>query len=264
MAETEGAVFDAYAAYYDLLYRDKDYAGEAAYVHGLIRRHAPGAQDILELGCGTGRHAEAFAQLGFRVTGVDRSGEMVARARERALGRDDLQFMEGDLREFRSGRKYGVVLALFHVMSYQTENADLAAAFATAAEQLAPGGIFIFDCWYGPGVLSDPPKTRVRRLHGDGIDVTRIAEPVSHHDRNRVDVHYEVIVEGNARIERILEVHSMRYLFTPEVDLMLAAAGLRRLAAEQWLDGTVLGVESWNACYVAGLMSNECTADSLQ
>ena len=84
-------------------------------------------------------------------------------------------------------------------MSYQTENADLAAAFATAAEHLAPGGIFIFDCWYGPGVLTDPPTTRVRRLHGDGIEVTRIAEPVNHYDRNRVDVHYEVIVEGASR-----------------------------------------------------------------
>ena len=165
MAEPEGAVFDAYAAYYDLLYRDKDYAGEAAYVQGLIRRHAPGARHILELGCGTGRHADALTNLGFRVTGVDRSGEMVARARERAVGRQDLQFMEGDLRDFRSGRKYEVVLALFHVMSYQTENADLAAAFTTAAEHLAPGGIFIFDCWYGPGVLTDPPTTRVRRLH---------------------------------------------------------------------------------------------------
>lgn len=251
MAETEASVFDAYAAYYDLLYRDKDYAGEAAYVHGLIRRYAPGARDILELGCGTGRHAEAFAQLGFRVTGVDRSGEMVARARERAAGRHDLLLMEGDLRDFRSDRKFEVVLALFHVMSYQTENADLSAAFATAAEHLARGGIFIFDCWYGPGVLTDPPTTRVRRLHGNGIDMTRIAEPVSHHDRNRVDVHYEVIVEGASRMERIREVHSMRYLFTPEVDLLLDAAGLRRLAAEQWLDGSVLGAESWNACYVA-------------
>ena len=32
-------VFDAYAAYYDLLYRDKDYPGEARYVQSLLRRH---------------------------------------------------------------------------------------------------------------------------------------------------------------------------------------------------------------------------------
>ena len=41
-------------------------------------------------------------------------------------------------------------------------------------------------------------------------------------------------------MERIREVHLMRYLFTPEVDLMLDAAGLRRLTAEQWLDGQCL------------------------
>src|SRR5579883_3231722 len=32
-------VFNAYAAYYDLLYRDKDYAGEAGYVRSLLSRH---------------------------------------------------------------------------------------------------------------------------------------------------------------------------------------------------------------------------------
>ena len=50
--------FDTYARYYDLLYRDKDYAGEAAYVASHIRQHAPEAARILELGCGTGAHAE--------------------------------------------------------------------------------------------------------------------------------------------------------------------------------------------------------------
>jgi len=46
--------FALYARYYDLLYADKDYAGEAAYVAGLIRQRLPGATRILELGSGTG------------------------------------------------------------------------------------------------------------------------------------------------------------------------------------------------------------------
>lgn len=252
MADTIGSVFDAYAAYYDLLYRDKDYMAEAAYVYGLIQRYAPEARDILELGCGTGLHAENFARLGCRVTGVDQSSAMVERARLRASGNPDLYFHEGDLRSFRAGRKFDVVLALFHVMSYQTSNADLAAAFATAVEHLSPGGVFIFDCWYGPGVLTDPPATRIKRLNGDGINITRIAEPVHYPDANRVDVHYEVLVEGGGRVERIREVHAMRYLFTPEVELLLGANGMRRLAAEKWLDGTAPSSETWNACYVAG------------
>lgn len=247
-------VFDAYAAYYDLLYRDKDYAGEAAYVNRLIRRHRPAAQEALELGCGTGSHALELAKLDLAVTGVDRSAVMVERAVERASKtdrRDRLRFMQGDLREFRAGRSFDVVLALFHVMSYQTTNADLAAAMATAAAHLRPGGVFVFDCWYGPGVLTDPPTTRVRRLQGDGFAVTRIAKPEHHPNENRVDVHYEILVEHGDRSERIVEVHPMRYLFAPEVDLLLATAGLQRVALESWMDGNQPGLRSWNACFVA-------------
>ena len=49
--------FGLYSKYYNLLYADKDYAGEARYVDSIIRRHTPRAATMLELGCGTGRYA---------------------------------------------------------------------------------------------------------------------------------------------------------------------------------------------------------------
>lgn len=249
------AVFNAYAAYYDLLYHDKDYVGEAAWIDALIRRHSPDARNVLDLGCGTGRHAIHLVQRGYSVTGVDVSPAMVERAKERAqkadLGPATPQFTCGDLRKYRDSKQYDVVLALFHVMSYQVSNADLRAAMATATEHLAPGGLLVFDCWYGPGVLSEPPTTRVRRLQGDGFAVIRIAEPEHRTDENRVDVHYEILVERNGSVERIQECHSMRYLFIPEVDLLLTAAGLERIDATKWLDCTSPDARSWNTCFVA-------------
>ena len=69
------AVFDRYAQYYDLFYREKDYRGEVDYVDALIKRYATNdARTILDLGCGTGGHAVLLAQKGYHVTGVDRSG----------------------------------------------------------------------------------------------------------------------------------------------------------------------------------------------
>ena len=53
-------VFDAYARYYDLLYCDKDYAAEAGYVANHIRKLLPHTTHILELGCGTGAHANIW------------------------------------------------------------------------------------------------------------------------------------------------------------------------------------------------------------
>ena len=45
-------IFNAYTQYYDLLYTDKDYRGEAAFIDRLLRQYGQGSE-LLELGCGT-------------------------------------------------------------------------------------------------------------------------------------------------------------------------------------------------------------------
>jgi len=50
---------DIYSQYYDLLYQDKDYVGEVKYVDNLIAKFSEGkSKTILDMGCGTGKHAE--------------------------------------------------------------------------------------------------------------------------------------------------------------------------------------------------------------
>ena len=77
-------VFDAYAAYYDLLYQDKNYPKEAKYVSRLLDESGINRGEILELGSGTGKHAEEFAKMGFSVHGIDLSPEMVQKANHRS------------------------------------------------------------------------------------------------------------------------------------------------------------------------------------
>ena len=54
-------VFQRYSAYYDLLYRDKNYAMEAEYVARILRDAASNAKSLLEFGSGTGRHGRLLA-----------------------------------------------------------------------------------------------------------------------------------------------------------------------------------------------------------
>lgn len=248
-------VFGSYSRYYDLLYRDKDYAGEAGYVDDLIRRFCPEAYTVLNLGCGSGRHDRELTRLGYAVTGIDRSEAMLDEARRAAAGSDLLEYVCGDLRTTRLGQRFDVVLALFHVFSYQISNADLQAAFATVREHLSPGGICLFDCWYGPGVLTDRPAQRVRELEDDRIKVTRYADPMMHPNDNLVDVQYRICILNKAddRLEELNETHHMRYLFRPEVELLLEANDLRPVLFEEWLSGREPGFESWNVvfCVVA-------------
>jgi SAM-dependent methyltransferase len=248
-------VFDAYAAYYDLLYRDKDYHGEARYVRNLLARHGVDTGRLLELGCGTGRHAEHLARLGYSVHGIDSSPLMVEKARERlpsGLG-PGVGFEVGDVRTSRLGTQFEAVISLFHVASYQSSNPDLAAMFATAGAHLREGGLFVFDCWYGPGVLTDPPAVRVRRLDDGPVRILRIAEPVLHPNENLVDVSYTVLVmsDPSEPATEIRETHRMRYLFLPELRALLEAAGMRLVHAEEWLSGRQLSRESWQAVVIA-------------
>jgi SAM-dependent methyltransferase len=245
--------FDAYAAYYDLLYAQKDYAGEAAYIDRLIRQHHHCAGSLLELGSGTGGHAVHFAQLGYAVHGIDLSPEMIAlaRARRAATGGPSPTFETADLRAFRTQRRFDAVVSLFHVMSYQVSDEDVREAMVTAATHLEPGGVFVFDCWYGPGVLADPPSSRMRRLSGNGVSIVRTAHPKHDPASHRVDVRYEIDVIRDGARQRIEELHPMRYFFADELKVFLEKAGLHCVSASAWGREDFGNGLPWYACFTA-------------
>ena len=251
-------VFDRYARYYDLLYRDKDYLGEVDYVLGALGRYGTGVRSILELGCGTGRHAELLAKRGMQVVGVDQSDGMLARARVRASGsadiaRGQLEFVQSDIRDICLGRKFDAVIALFHVMSYVTDTDSLCGVFRAAKTHLVEGGLLLFDCWYGPCVLTERPSVRILRLQDDRTDITRIAEPVLHPNENTVDVNYHVLIRDRSseKVDEIRETHRLRYFFVPELEQLLSGAGLSLLSAEEWMTGRPPGCGTWGVCLTA-------------
>ena len=257
---SDAAVFTEYAHYYDLLYKDKDYAGEADYIRDLICRFAPGAENVLELGSGTGKHASLLADRGFRVHGVERSDEMLATALRLVEERQRREpswpaprFVRGDIRTARVDGTFDAAISLFHVISYQTTNDDLLAAFTTARKHLKHDGIFIFDAWYGPAVLTDRPATRVKRMEDDRIQVTRLAEPRLYPNENIVDVDYHVFIRDktDGRMTENRETHRMRYLFQPEVRCMAESAGFRLECAEEWMSGREPGLNTWGVCFIA-------------
>ena len=248
-------VFADYARYYDLLYRDKDYAAEAEYVAGLIHKFHPAAQSILELGSGTGKHACLLVDQGYRVHGIELSQEMLVQSQSLAIKKnftdDRLSFTAGDIREIRLDKRFDAVIALFHVISYQTTNKDVMAAFQTARHHLKPGGIFIFDIWYGPAVLTQRPEVRIKRMTDEKIEVTRLAEPVLHPNENLVDVNYHVFVRHRetGSVSELKETHIMRYFFQPEIEFLAQAAGFTIQNTEEWQTSKSFGTDTWSVCF---------------
>ncbi|MBF0405907.1 MAG: class I SAM-dependent methyltransferase [Candidatus Riflebacteria bacterium] len=243
-------VFKNYSKYYDLLYKDKDYSLEAEYIRSLLKKHSPHAAEILEFGCGTGIHAHLLHKMGYQIEGIDLSEEMLEFGRKK---HPEIKFHKGNIGNINLGKKFDAVISIFHVFSYLTSNEDLFNTFTTASSHLKEGGVLLFDCWYGPGVITDKPQTRVKRLENESISVCRIAESEIFPNNNTVNVNYTVLIKDKKTdsVEEIRETHKMRYLFTPEVEFLCERAGLKIQAVYKWLNTEEPDFQSWNACFIA-------------
>ena len=250
-------IFQKYSAFYDLIYRDKDYAAEADYVARAVRSARPGARSVLELGSGTGRHGRLLAATGFDVHGIERSADMVAVA-NRAPASPVLETggsfncEVGDARSANLGRTFDAVIALFHIISYQTTNEDLEAAFRVAAHHLVHGGVFLFDVWHGPAVLTERPTERVKNVADERFEVTRTARPELDSNRSTVKVAYEMQCKDrqSGAIICFSEEHLMRYLFPTEIDILARSCGMRVLRTEEFLTGRPPSSSSWGVAYL--------------
>lgn len=77
----------------------------------VVARHA--APNVLDVGCGPGRVAEAVLEAGAaRYVGIDISPRMLALARRRLGGHEAVQLLEGDFFDLEVPGTFDVVLAL--------------------------------------------------------------------------------------------------------------------------------------------------------
>jgi SAM-dependent methyltransferase len=249
--------FQRYSRYYNLLYRDKNYAKEVEYVVQTLRSCLPAAQGILEFGSGTGRHGRLLAEEGYKVFGVERSDTMAETAKRvcndgEQNGPGNFDCVQGDARTANIGRMFDIVLALFHVVSYQTSNEDLLLTFGNADRHLRRGGVFLFDVWHGPAVLTKGPHVRVKRVEDDATLLTRIAEPTLDSQASVVNVRYTMLVESkcDGKFERFEEEHRMRYLFPTEIDMLARQSGFDVERSEEFLTGAKPSESTWGVFYL--------------
>lgn len=230
---------ESYAGAYDDLYAGKDYRGECDRIELLFRRHAAGEiASVLDLGCGTGTHALLLAQRGYRLTGVDLAPDMLLQARAKADS-DGIaaSWIEGDVRTVDAGGPYDAALMMFAVLGYQHTNDDAVATFANARRHLRPGGLLVFDTWYGPGVIADPPTSGSRAAETIGGTILRNVTSeldVRHHLCHVQYTLSRTDEDGVTRMSR--ETHVVRYFFPMEIELLLGATGFELMAMSAFED----------------------------
>jgi SAM-dependent methyltransferase len=108
----------------------------------LVLSKLPKNARILDLCCGTGQMARQLTNLGYRVTGVDGSPEMLGYARENAPG---VEFLQADARSFTLPRKYPAVISVFDSLNHIMSTKELKSVFVHTYAALRSGGLFMFD-----------------------------------------------------------------------------------------------------------------------
>jgi SAM-dependent methyltransferase len=124
---------------------------------GLLSRLVPAGASILEIGCGPGRHALGAASLGYQVTGIDISPQIVLQAQTNArmaLPDRAIKFRVGDMFDLGSVAPDGTFQAITHggVMEHLDSAESIRESLRT---QLTCAPIIVFD------VPFDSPKNRI-------------------------------------------------------------------------------------------------------
>ncbi len=201
--------------YYKLLYGHRDEQDARAWVDVIVQRGAlePGMQ-LLDLGCGRGRHARLFAEHGLQVTGIDLSSASIDDARSEGPG---VEFHVHDMRKPFARERFDAVVCLFTSLGYSEDRAHDQQAMENAALALVPGGLLVLDLLNGALVREGLVEEECQRSGSVFFTIRRCVE--GNDIVKRISVS-----EGGEQQQFMERVHAWT---RPEVCTMVEATGLR-------------------------------------
>lgn len=233
--------FKKYSQFYDTLYESKDYTVEVEFIDQVIKKYSKiNGRKILSLGCGTCSHDILLAKKGYEIIGVDQSSAILEIAKNKIIKEkvdDKITLVESDIRKMKIGREHDVAMAMFNVMGYQTNNEDIDNTLQSVSKGLKQGGLFFFDCWYMPAVLSDKPTDRIREIYEGDIKTIRLTQSKLNLEKNIIDINFHVLkINKNRIVNEADENHSMRFWSLPEIEYFLDSNGFDLIRACNFMD----------------------------
>ncbi len=136
------------AGAYDLLNSDYDYNGYAKFLAEEIKANEKAPTSlVLDLACGTGKITFALRELGYDMTGIDLSEEMLSCAKDISYDRgiNDILWLCQDMTAFELYGTVDACVCCLDSINYLTKIGDVKKCFSLVHNYLIPDGVFIFD-----------------------------------------------------------------------------------------------------------------------
>ena len=171
---------------------------------------------ILDMACGSGRHAIIFAKRGFGVTAVDLSRRLMSEAKENAIQNDvKIDFVLSDILDVETTKRFNLALNLFTSFGYFDDDEDNFRVILKAFDLVTEGGYFVIDYFNKEYLLKNLIPTTVFSENGLRITQKRSIQ------ENRVVKN--ISIDGNGLVEEFYE--SVRLYSYDEMIAYIKMAG---------------------------------------
>jgi SAM-dependent methyltransferase len=193
---------------------------EVAFIKQSLR--PPNDGELLDVGCGYGRHAIELGQGGYRVTGIDLSLPLLIRAADESQRRAlSVNFVHADMREMAFENQFDGAYSFLTSFGYFDEEANLKVA-SSIYRALRPGGRFLVDTVNRDYIVSGLPT----RVWWEGEGCVVLEEVDFNFQTSRLSVRRSVVFQDGRQVEHDM---SIRAYSLHELGKLLRQAGFRVL-----------------------------------
>lgn len=186
----------------------------------------------LEIACGTGRVLAGLARIGLEVVGLDRSEEMLHRARTRLRSAGArVTLVQGDLNEGLPRGPFALIVLTLDAFGLVRETAQQIALLRRVREALKPGGILVLDLVHTAALADQPEGIPILQRSAQSLEIgayvtkwmVRRIYPAAQ------EIHLLSLYDlswGDGSLRRLTDSTRLRYFSRYEVQLLIEAGGL--------------------------------------
>lgn len=189
---------------------------------------------LLDIACGTGRHALEMARRGYCVTGVDISEDMLFVARDSSIAEGiKIQYDQCDMGEINYSNQFDIAYIFFNTMGLLTSNDAILDFLDRIYAALRPNGLFVFQVgnlwsYIAEGNFSN--SVYENQQEKQGVKRKLVMHMIIGPYNNIYRMHYDKSFwRDRKKLEPKSEDIDLRIFSLNEIDLLLEYSGFQRL-----------------------------------
>ena len=218
--------YDNIAEMYHALWADWYFSNAAPALEKLFFSQIPAGSTVLDVCCGSGHVTKELVARGYKVTGIDASAALIARAR---ADLPDVDLRVQDARNIQLENRYQAALSTFDSLNHILCLDALRQVFTGVRRVLEPGGMFVFDMNLEYAYLNDQHRWTVN-VSEESVGLVR-----GTYDRVEKKARTELIWFTKQRDENLWQqrksIVEQKCYSEAEISLALEAAGFRGIEA---------------------------------